>query len=456
MISEKILEPMAERRYTAANTTWITALQDPKDTLASNTRVMDKLHKQAEALGNPTSQREREQLVAVGERLIKALDQEEMQKAPDGRTTVTCMDSSGATHSVASSVYTIRAISWYLMARAAKEDVSQEGAGQGKKAGVDFPSAMVVEGSIRFKDPDNRLFNFLRSAPTVGPRAATHYEEMLDDPGSHRIAGVVERKQHWGLDDYSSKLPGKGGALVFNKLKPSGNITVPEIYLKIERVGCPAYNRFEKHLGTLDKGFRFVAAGDRNIEHVTHFLSSRGHADSADPSVQVQRHEHMHKGYLKKLVHTPFMNLMKEAGTSPEALKALKKEIKQGGGFAAVERELSALSRSLENTEKSLESVPARAAALLEHVREVRRSLDGIADGEIPVARGAEWRSAIFTVDSTVLPAARSAPPAAPEVTGDPPPTPIHTAPALPPATPELTDDAEWQLARKIAEDHGA
>jgi hypothetical protein len=313
---------------------------------------------------------------------------------------------------------------------------------------------MVVEGSIRFKDPDNRLFNFLHSAPTVGPRAATHFEEMLYDHGSHRIAGVVERKRHWGLDDYSSKLPGKGGALVFNKLTPSYGSNCPEIYLKIERVGCPAYNRFEEHLGTLDKGFRFVAAGDRNFEHVTHFLSSRSHADSADPSIQVQRHEHMHKGYLKKPVYTPFMNLMKEAGKTREELKALKKEIKLGGGFGAVERELSALSGRLKNTEDL--SARARVSDLLTQVIKVRQSLDGIAGGVIPVARGAEWRSAIFTVDSIVLPVAPSAPPAAPEVTGDPPPTPIDTAPALPPAAPELTGDPEWQLAGRIALDHGA
>ncbi len=428
MISEKILEPRAERRYAKANSQWIKHLGNPRNTLAADSEAMSKLHAQAQALGNATSRQERQQLVAVGERLVEALDKGQVT---GGRITVSHADGSSQSYAIASSTYTTRAICWYLMARAAREDADREAAGQGR-AGVDFPSAMVVEGSTRFKDPDNRLFEFLRSAPSVGPRAATHFEEMLDAPGWHRIAGVVKRKQHWGLDDYGSKLPGKGGALVFNKLKAPEHGGACEIYLKIEAVGCPDYTHFEDHLGTLDKGFRFVAAGDRNFEHVTHFLGSRSHKDSADPTIHVQRHEHLHKGYLKKPVYTPFLQLMREAGNSPEDLRTLKRKLRRGGGFQAVEHELAQLRGAGDATS----GISAKAGAFLDDVRKVRAALDGLPGGAQPAPRGAEWRPAIFTAPRA---------PMAPTGSGIPPGPAPEGGPA----------DPRRQLAERIARDHG-
>ncbi len=294
-------EVAAQERFKAVNEPLVQALaQRPDPSHLGNEaydRVIGKLV--AHGQGNGVTQAEVREWVIAGENIARALQDQQPGDPPRMQTQAGPVD-------IKSCVYTVRALAWYVAAQAARQDVAREEAG-GAAATI---SDLTKSGSCVMKDPGNRIYDFLRSAPSCAPRMSTHFADRQDGGRMHWVGGLIPtftKKEQHGIEDYCSKMPGAGGTLLFEKLRPSGGSADPELFMKFESAGCPPFfGDAEPHHTLTDRLLQIWYAGKRNLRHTVNFHASTKSAPSrAQPEAvgselkEVPRQEHVHKGYLQ-------------------------------------------------------------------------------------------------------------------------------------------------------------
>ena len=323
LINQKLLEPASDRRFENANPALAQLRQPLPGGILSTPGVMERLTAHAARQGTPMTAQQIQDMVATGERLADAL-----HNGPGGSPVTVQVN--GQPVPVDSSVHTARALSWYMMAAAAQQDVQREQSQDHSTSGGQKVTDMPASGSFVMKDPGNRVYDFLAAAPTADSRMSTHFGERVDHNEQHKIAGLIPsgKPSQRGIEDYRNMLPGQGGTILFDKLAASNG--TQDLFVKFESGGCPPYFRTEPHQGTGQGIARFFSALDRNIGHATSFLGSKfqGGAD------EMRRQEHIYKGTLKEDVAKPFARLVDHAiaaGTIDASAKAVGNSVHKFG-----------------------------------------------------------------------------------------------------------------------------
>ncbi|WP_156909260.1 hypothetical protein [Ottowia thiooxydans] len=204
-------------------------------------------------------------------------------------------------------IYTVRALCWYMLGVAASQDVK-------RRDGGDFTmSDMTTSGSFIMKDPDNRIYDFLNSSSSTYHRTSTHFAKRLGHNDSYYFLNFLSTRGYCpdqrGIEDYRSLLPIPGGALLFDKLK-AGADGRPELFVKFEAAGCPAFTDQYSDGGLAGAVSSTLAATVRNAGHALHFVDSKSQKTPHD-SQGALRQEHVHKGVLKPL-HDQFIELIND------------------------------------------------------------------------------------------------------------------------------------------------
>lgn len=245
--------------------------------LSRNPAIMERLGVYLDRIDSDLSINEMKALVNTGEHLVNAIMGNQSQGG------IVNLTLGGNTCQIKSDLHTTRAISWYLTAKTAELEVSQN------------KDLMVTKGSMLMKDPGNKLFDFLNAAPTSYGRVSTHFNERVDS--------TEERPTHRGIEDFDNKFPGGKGCILFNKLKNN------ELFMKFESAGMPKVFRMSGREGatTAEKiGNAFRNLG-RCIQHCKNWVVSRFETNAEGRGVH---REHAHKDRAGQMVFEPFKKAM--------------------------------------------------------------------------------------------------------------------------------------------------
>lgn len=371
------VSPRIDRKFRFDNVNVLGKLEKIEpDTLASRGDVMEKVIAHAAGQNNEISAEDLRRYVATGEKLAVALLARGSGKADPADADVNVGAGAGASGSpvsvtidgspveVRSSLYTARALSWYVMAKAAEQDIAQS------RLRADVPSNMTASGTFVMKDPGNAVFDFLSAAPSAGDRISTHFNERVDHGRRDRLLGFfgMDKAIQRGIEDYGRLMPGKRGCLLFDKLV--GRNGDKEIFIKFESAGCPALFRFDGDVGAKNeknieqKVSGFFSAAERTLSHAINF--SKKH--KAPTAQTVERQEFVNKGPFKHLIAKPFVALASAAGRAG-IIRESKKEITssvENFGLAFV---LGALDHIASNAARGSATQPlARQASELRRV----------------------------------------------------------------------------------------
>lgn len=304
LVNNKILEPRSDRVFQNVNPN-LGLLTQPMSphSVAQNDRILDKLETHAEQNKTPLTRQQIQAYVATGERIAHALREGQ-------NTRPISIDIDGTRVQLESSVHTTRALSWFMMAQAARQDHQRDLNGDQSAIGDQTVTDMTSSGSFVMKDPGNRIYNFMAEAPTADSRMSTHFADRVGHDEKHKICGFIPsgKPSQRGIEDYRHMMPGQGGTILFDKLSPRAGGS-EELFIKFESGGCPPYFRKEPHQGFAQGIFRFFSAIDRNIGHTFSFIGSKfqGKTD------EMRRQEHVYKGTLKNDVAAPFNSIVKDA-----------------------------------------------------------------------------------------------------------------------------------------------
>lgn len=377
-----------ERIFSARHSHLIDALARPssENSLAQNAQVLDRLEQHATTMGRPLHRDDIQKMVATGENIARALHHaspDELRQLEQGHGIV--WENDDGEFLIQSNLYTTRALSWYMAANAAAQDVAP-----GRPA--DAYSSLPSNGAFILKDPDNRLYTFLSQAPTCTSRMSSHVAERTATTETHRIGGLIPsgKVAQKGIEDYRNCLPGQGGSLLFDKLKNQ------ELYVKFESVGCPAYfGKSERHEEGTALG-RFFHALGRNIKHAFNFAQTR----SGGGEVEGRRQEHVYKGRLEAPIYTPFKELLNTAREiHPDYKEMLGKEcdssLVKKWGLPFIESTAMALKSWPVNGNKPDQRISDMATALLQNIEAEKQKLGGTEHGI--ERRGAEVHLNIFS-----------------------------------------------------------
>lgn len=177
----------------------------------------------------------------------------------------------------------LRAVCWFIMGKAGME------------------GHFVKSGTLRFNDENSKIFEFLNSSPERYLRVSTHFNErsLSSDAGFGNVGftGLARgKKAQPGIEDYQSKLPGQGGAIVFDKLKDGTT------FLKIESGGMP---EVFKRRGTVKKTTQHIfRAMGRVFAHSFSFIITRFQKSHSVDDAKYTAKEHVPKQILKNFKHT--------------------------------------------------------------------------------------------------------------------------------------------------------
>lgn len=378
-------EAKAEQRFIQANQAMVDGLKTPQGkSLAQNEAVIDRLFQHAQMTGKSMTRQEIVDMVATGENIAKGLQ----DPANAGKTSPISVKIGDQTHEVASNTYTARAVSWFMMASAASQDVTRH------EIGDTSTSDMTTSGSYIMKDPGNKMYNFLNAAPTAGNRMSTHFEERLDHSKEHYLLGFIptfgSKPQQRGIEDFQSRMPGQGGTMLFDKLKP-GQDGTPELFVKFESAGCPPYFSSESHHSVGDKFMRFFASLDRNLHHCVNFAASTHQGGGGGSDTTVSRQEHVKKGVLKDTVFEPVKDLAKQAQKAgligKDESSGVSKSMGKFGISAAMTMVTEIEKRALESGD---DMMVAKARSLKESIQGEMNRLGLTSDQHGIARRGAE------------------------------------------------------------------
>ena len=334
--------------------------------------VLDRLNAHAQH-GSRATPAQIQGFAAAGERIAAALAHATPEEARSGRIQVDGVE-------VRSSVFTTRALTWHLMAQAAVLD-EQNGVPPG-----DANSAMVTSGTMVMSDPDNTLFHFLNAAPTSYGRFSSHFRDRAE-PDAPRSFGLPVQR---GVEDFQNLLPGQGGSLLFDRIRPSedaiarGLPDTPQLFIKLEHVGTPCvFKATEAHEGVAHAVRNGFAAIGRQVMHMFSFLSTRSASNNATEGVV--RQEHVYKGRLRETVADPYgavLQRLKDEGVLDRAtVKEYSAEIKKNG-----------LSRITSRVEQLLAQPALQNSPTRPQLEQLRRAVEESGQGLVSGAHGIERR----------------------------------------------------------------
>lgn len=283
-------------------------------TLATNPAVLDALLAHAQDAGTELSREAIQKYVALGERVVRAIEQtgaqdsqEEVpldgaQEAVDaigqsraGRVQRLKLTTPAGGVELTPNQEVTRAISWYVVACAAQQDVKQQLMGEPRMVDGQVVTDLSISGAYVFKDPGNAIYNFMQSSPLAYARISTHFNER--SASDILFGGYADQR---GIEDYQRRLPGENGTILFDKLKDG------EMFVKFETAGVPSISTQVDDMGQGGASLREVWS--RQIMHALSFVLTR---IASLPGVE--RKEHVYKGILKPIVHDPFMRVVTAA-----------------------------------------------------------------------------------------------------------------------------------------------
>lgn len=408
----------AEARFRVANKRMIETLGTvPDPSRLGEPEAWDRVIKKlgVHGRGNGVTEDELREWVAAGERITRALEHQQ----PGAKLEIP--DAAGGTVEIKPCVYTARALAWFVAAQTARQDVERENLGN-----VGGISDLTMSGSSVMKDPGNRIYNFLMAAPTCAPRMSTHFADRQDGGRMHWIGWWIPaftKKEQHGIEDYCSKMPGPGGTLLFEKLRPSGQSGDPELFVKFESAGCPPYFfAHEPHHTWTDRILQLKHAFARNKHHAHSFeKSTKAEPAEVAPQntvtppdgagspglVEVAHQEHVYKGYLKKIADT-FRNVIAESARldrlplkrsdSPYSEKELMSGLKKRG-LPFVKSILGQMQEQLEfrpQEDDEADKLSKEVNALLNTIKEAEAILGAVSHRHGIERRGAETHLSLY------------------------------------------------------------
>jgi hypothetical protein len=292
-----------------------------------NVKVLQVMEQYRRDMGEPVTREQMVRYINMGERIVQAITQ---GKFKDGKLELMV---DGKKMTVKSNLDVTRAISWYLNAKGVMDN-----------AAADLDPIVIKGGSMVLKDPENRLYKFLNSAPNTYNRVSSHFMERSSSPkakkGFFGFFGGMFKKQpsQRGIEDFSNKMPSGKGCLLFDKM--TGKDGALQIFLKWESVGTPTVYGPSVHGdeedGTAKQIWNKYTSFDRCLQHARNFLKVGGHGKNESWGMH---RESIHKpGAGKTMVYDPFLNLLdsleknKMPPSRDEALmKQMRKEAKKFG-----------------------------------------------------------------------------------------------------------------------------
>lgn len=371
-----------------------TALYVPqRGGLATNRDVLGMLHAHAQAAGTLLQPEEIKKYVALGQRVVDAIrltaqasSSAQETRSGNAQSTVAGVQRLKVATQAGDVMVTpnqevTRAISWYVAACAALQDVNQPPTSEPRVVDGKVVADLSISGSYVFKDPGNAIYNFMQSSPLAYARVSTHFNER--SASDLLFGGYADQR---GIEDYQRRLPGENGTILFDKLKNG------EMFVKFEAAGVPVYPASKRvdDMGQGRAGFLEVSA--RQIMHSLSYLRTRFVS-----SPGMERKEHVYKGILKLIVHDPFMQVVTaaaklallEPGVSAKYHAQLSKE--KGlphledtlnrlrtriDGQAEQSFALKDLKVMLDDTEKGIQDVKERLGMQSNHLGIVRRGAE--------------------------------------------------------------------------------
>lgn len=318
-------EERAENRFKVENADMIAALsRQPKDSIADRPGVRELLAQdiQRNAHGTPRmTVDEAVHMARIGQHIAQAL--------ADGATLNENgnlpVEVDGQTYEVKPGSFASRALAWHMTAAAANSTLLR----QELNPGQDVSSDVTNSGTFVMKDPGGRIYAFLNANPQVQGRVSTHFEDRIDNDNKILLGKKAVQR---GYDDYLGKLPGQGGALLFDKMKNG------ELFIKVEHAGCPGAFAREGHHNWKDIAVRAPLALNKWYEHAKSLKKSmaEGQKPNAAPNPgKIVRQEHIDKGKLRGQISEPLQDALAMAAaagaiTPKEAEKLYDGARKQG------------------------------------------------------------------------------------------------------------------------------
>ena len=194
--------------------------------LAAHPAVLDAL--QAQAAGSALSRKSIQNYVALGERVVRAIQQS--CTASEQRLTVAAQEGGVVT----SSQEAARAIAWYVVACAVQQDVNPNPQAMGASRIVDGEgvTGLPTSEAYVFKDPHHAVYHFMQGCPLALPRVSTHFNGLSVSPLN--FFGQPEQR---GIADRGRRLPGENGAMLFDKLEDATGQAL--LFIQFESAGVP-------------------------------------------------------------------------------------------------------------------------------------------------------------------------------------------------------------------------
>lgn len=372
--------PLAEQPEPAIN---LSPLCVPlPGSLATNPAVLDALRGHALAAGTNVSRELIRNYVALGERVIRAIE----QPATAGVQRLAVTTPQGAVE-LGPHLDVARGISWYVVACAAQQDLNQHATGVSRMIDGKPVADLSINGSYVFKDPGHAIYYFMQSSPLAYPRVSTHFNEISASPVS--ASGKADQR---GIEDYERQLPGENGTILFDRLK--GGSGQEWTFVKFESHGMPHIATSEDRVDEMGKGNapQYVALL-RVLSHAASFVLTRW----AGTPTGMERKEHVYKGVLKPLVHDAFMRVVSMAEKlgllEPEIPSWQHARLSQERGFPHLETSLTQLKTRINGlTERTKEhdALSAELVQLEASMQQVKAQLGMQSDPLGIVRRGAE------------------------------------------------------------------
>ncbi|GLS26842.1 hypothetical protein [Marinibactrum halimedae] len=289
------------------------------DTPSGQKSIADIMEKYRTDLNSKVSANEMKTYINMGERIVSRLNQ---LKDYNGGPLV--MSEVGVDETVSPNLDSARAISWFLQAKAVKDNADNS-----------HEAILLNRGSMLMEDPDGKLFKFLKSAPNTYGRASTHFNERSEEKAYFRNTGLAGgvinlpnriknalsnsgkplQAAQLGIEDFSSKFPSGKGCLLFNKLEDQDNNNQQQLFMKWETAGMPNFinptgTHADPESGFTGKIYNRFGAFDRCIQHTFNFLK----LGRSGGRWGIHR-ENVHKGEPKDL-YKRFGDVMKSIETS--------------------------------------------------------------------------------------------------------------------------------------------
>lgn len=357
IVRQQMHRPAIAHNNLVTNTAGLKTVQ--LGTLASNPAIMEKLLDHATATGAHLSRTQIQEFVAMGEHIVKALQ----TPAQGAARLLGHVVTSVTPHvQISPNMESARAVSWYLAACAAGQDVAQEASGVQRSLNGAPVKDLTTKGAYVFQDRNNAIFNFLASSPLAYRRPSTHFNAQSATP--LQANGALRQ---FGIEDFQRQLPGEGGAMLFDKLQ--GAPGQERMFLKLEHTGYPPLAGRAGRIDNNNEGQgNLIRTFGRKVQHACSFVHStisgiKSKLGLSSTPNEIDRKEHVYKGILASSIYRPFIQVMQTAqklGLDNTLLKQHEQSCEQQG-MPHIEQSL----QHLQNTIGQLPSPTQSQLALL-------------------------------------------------------------------------------------------